>query len=143
MDNQFLFTSKGQKENSNEKLPKEVQEVLKNYVDVFLKDLPNVIPPKWQAEMKIELIIDTKPKIGSICKLSKTESEVMKKQIENLLSAGLFRPIISPWGSPALITYKKDGVMLICIHYRCWTNKRLKTNSDFLLLIECGTKQEE
>ena len=57
--------------------------------------------------MKIELKDNSKPTTGPIYKLSRSELEEMKAQIDELLSLGLIRPSISPWGSPVLLFSQK------------------------------------
>eukprot|EP00171_Calliarthron_tuberculosum_P023624 IDg23624t1 len=102
----------------------DINELLSEYSDVFNR--PTGLPPKREIEMKIELEIDAKPKIGPIYKLSVVELAEMKKQIAQLLANGYIRPSISPWGSPVLFIKKKDGGLRMCIDYRALNKKTIK-----------------
>ena len=104
----------------------ELNELLAEYEDVFPDELPRGLPPKRSVEMSINLEENTKPKIGPIYKLSKTELEEMKKQIDEALGLGFIRPSISPWGSPVLFTPKKDGSLRMCIDYRALNKNTIK-----------------
>ncbi len=112
--------------NGKDSIPKESDDLIKDYIDIFPKDLPKGLPPKRQVEMKIDLIEGTIPKKGPIYKLSKVELDEMKQQIDELLSLGLIRPSISPWGSPVLFTPKKDGGLRMCIDYRALNKQSIK-----------------
>ena len=109
-----------------DEIPRELNEMLERYKDVFPKDLPKGLPPKRPVEMKIDLIEGTNPKKGPIYKLSKLELEEMKQQIDELLALGLIRPSISPWGSPVLFIPKKDGGLRMCIDYRALNKQSIK-----------------
>ncbi len=78
----------------------ELEEILKNYEDVFPEKLPQGLPPERNIEMKIQLMEGAKPTIGPIYKLSVTELAEMKKKIEAALANGFIRPSVSPWGHP-------------------------------------------
>ena len=66
--------------------------------------------------------------MGPIYKLSRLELSEMKKQLDELLSKGLIRPSISPWGSPVLFTKKKDGGLRMCIDYRALNKQTIKNS---------------
>ncbi|XP_069147163.1 uncharacterized protein [Solanum lycopersicum] len=42
----------------------------------------------------------------------------LKEQLQDLLSKGLIRPSVSPWGALVLFVKKKDGSMHMCIDYQ-------------------------
>ena len=87
-----------------EDLPTEIKAVLKEYDDVFPKDLPPGLPPICKGhEFKIELEDDTPPVHRPLYKLSPLELEEAKKQIEYMLEHGFIQTIrLSLW-RPSLI----------------------------------------
>uniref|UniRef100_A0A2N9H8A8 Reverse transcriptase domain-containing protein n=1 Tax=Fagus sylvatica TaxID=28930 RepID=A0A2N9H8A8_FAGSY len=91
--------------------------VVKEFPDVFSKDLPG-LPP----EREIEFTIDLVPRIGPISKapyrMAPAELKELKEQLQDLLDKGFIRPSASPWGAPVLFVKKKDGSMRLCIDYR-------------------------
>ena len=102
-----------------EDLPKEIEAVLKEFEDIFPKDLPPGLPPIRKGhEFKIDLEDDTPPVHRPIYKLSLLELEEARKQIEYMLEHGFIRPSESPYGTPVLFAPKKDGGLRFCIDYR-------------------------
>ncbi|XP_073133356.1 uncharacterized protein [Henckelia pumila] len=71
---------------------------------------------------EIEFVIEFVPGTMSFSKapyrLAPTEMKELKDQLQELLDNGFIRPIVSPWGAPALFVHKKDGSMWSCIDYR-------------------------
>ena len=51
-------------------------------------------------------------------RLSTTELDKLKRQIDVLLEQGWIRPSSSPYGAPILFIPKKDGKWRMCIDYR-------------------------
>ena len=41
--------------------------------------------------------------------------EVVKKELEEMLAAGVIRPSTSPWASPIVLVDKKDGGVQFCV----------------------------
>ena len=70
------------------------------------------------VDHKIELVPDAKPVIRPTYPMSAKELEELKKQLDELESAGYIRPSKSPYGSPVLFVKKKDGTTRMCIDYR-------------------------
>ena len=109
-------------------MPKEIEAVLKEFEDIFPKDLPPGLPPIRKGhEFKIDLEDDTPPVHLPIYKLSPLELEEARKQIEYMLEHGFIRPSESPYGAPVLFAPKKDGGLRFCIDYQ-WLNKKTVKN---------------
>ncbi|GJT61893.1 putative reverse transcriptase domain-containing protein [Tanacetum coccineum] len=64
--------------------------VVKEFPEVFLKDLPG-LPPVRQE---------------------------LSNQLQELADRGFIRPSTSPWGAPVLFVKKKDGSFRMCINYQ-------------------------
>jgi hypothetical protein len=113
--------------NPPETQPKEVQQLLEKYKDVFPNELPHELPPKRAVDHHIDIIPGSAPPCRPLFKLSLTEMEELKKQLNDLLNHGFIRPSTSPYGSPVLFTKKKDGELRMCVDYRA-LNKQTVQN---------------
>ena len=84
---------------------------------IFPDDISG-LPPDREVEFTIDLIPGTEPISIPPYRMSPAELRELKAQLEELLSKGLIRPSISPWGAPVLFVKKKDGSLRLCIDYR-------------------------
>lgn len=103
------------KESETEELMK--VKVVKNFPNVFPKDLPG-LPPKREIEFEILLQEGVKPISMPPYRMAVTEMKELKQQLKELLSKGFIRPSVSLWGAPALFVKNKDGILRLCIDYR-------------------------
>ncbi|CAJ2637692.1 unnamed protein product [Trifolium pratense] len=87
------------------------------FPDVFPDDISDV-PPKREVEFSIDLVPGTSPISMAPYRMSASELNELKKQLEELLEKRFVRPSVSPWGAPVLLVKKKDGSMRLCIDYR-------------------------
>ncbi|PNX64971.1 retrotransposon-related protein, partial [Trifolium pratense] len=91
--------------------------VVCEFPDVFPEDVSDV-PPKREVEFTIDLIPGTSPISMTSYRMSASELNELKKQLEELLEKKFIRPSVSPWGAPVLLVKKKEGSMRLCIDYR-------------------------
>ena len=91
--------------------------VVKDFPDVFPKELPGM-PPDRDIEFLIELLLGTGPISKTPYRMPTKDLEEIKKQIKELLDKGYIRPSSSPWGSPVLLVEKKDGSLRMVVDYR-------------------------
>jgi hypothetical protein len=84
--------------------------VVCEYPDVFPEELPGM-PPDRDIEFIIELIPETAPIAQRAYRMNPQELEELKRQLADMLSKGLIRPSVSPWGSPVLFVDKRDGTI--------------------------------
>ena len=91
--------------------------VVREYPDVFPKDLPG-LPPHREVDFAIELEPNTTPISRAPYRMAPAELKELKVQLQELLDKGFIRPSVSPWGAPVLFVKKKDGSMRLCIDYR-------------------------
>jgi hypothetical protein len=82
--------------------------VVRDFADVFLKELPRM-PPEREVEFVIDLLPGTAPISKRPYRMSVEELQELKKQLTKLQEAGYIRPSSSPWGAPVLFVQKKDG----------------------------------
>ncbi|KAI3774607.1 hypothetical protein L1987_49166 [Smallanthus sonchifolius] len=104
-----------------EKKPKERRlediPIVRDYPEVFPKDLPGLPPPR-QVEFRIDLVPGSAPIARSPYRLAPSEMQELSNQLQELLDKGFIRPSFSPWGAPVLFVKKKDETFRMCIDYR-------------------------
>ena len=94
-----------------EKTSPKVETLLKEYQDVFPKDLPNELPPKRSIDHAIETLPGTEPPSKPTYKLLYEETAELKRQLKELLSKGFIKPSVSPYRVPVLFVQKKKGTL--------------------------------
>nr|GEZ66843.1 putative reverse transcriptase domain-containing protein [Tanacetum cinerariifolium] len=87
-------TEKKSKEKRLEDVP-----VVRDFLKVFPKDLPRVLPTR-QVEFNIDLVPGATPVARSPYRLAPSEMQDFSSQLQELLDEGLIRPSFSPWGAP-------------------------------------------
>jgi hypothetical protein len=92
--------------------------LLSEFSDVFPAELPPELPPAREVDHRIELTQSTPPNPRSVYRMSPSELDELKKQLDELIAAGFIRPSKSPFGAPVLFVKKKDGTMRMCVDYR-------------------------
>nr|GEU46093.1 putative reverse transcriptase domain-containing protein [Tanacetum cinerariifolium] len=105
------------KDISSEKKSEKDVPVVKEFLDVFPKDLPG-IPPERQGEFRIDLISGATPIAKTSYRLAPFEVKELMSEFQELLDKGFIRPSSSPWGALIFFVMKKDGSMRMCIDYR-------------------------
>nr|GFA23597.1 putative reverse transcriptase domain-containing protein [Tanacetum cinerariifolium] len=91
--------------------------VVREFPDVFLKELPG-LPPVRQVEFQIDLIPRAAPIARAPYRLAPSEMQELSNQLQELADRGVIRPNTSSWGAPVLFVKKKDGSVRMCIDYR-------------------------
>ncbi|GKC98536.1 hypothetical protein Tco_1168811 [Tanacetum coccineum] len=104
-------------EDKSEKKRLEDVPIVRDFPDVFPKDLPG-LPPTRQVEFQINLIPGAAPVARAPYRLAPSEMKELSKQLKELSDKGFIRPSSSPWGAPVLFVKKKDGSFRMCIDYR-------------------------
>jgi len=105
-------------ENPGETVPKDILCVLEKYSDVMPDSLPKSLPPRRMIDHEIELLPGAKPPAKNAYRMGPPELAELRKQLDELLSAGFIRPAKAPYGAPVLFQKKKDGSLRLCIDYR-------------------------
>ncbi|GJY48974.1 reverse transcriptase domain-containing protein [Tanacetum coccineum] len=91
--------------------------VVREFLEVFLEDLPG-LPPVRQVEFQIDLIPGAAPVARAPYRLAPSKMQELSNQLQELADRGFIRPSILPWGAPVLFVKKKDGSFRMCINYR-------------------------
>eukprot|EP00877_Chromochloris_zofingiensis_P011718 jgi/Chrzof1/67/Cz01g02120.t1 len=106
--------------------PQKLQQILEEYKDVFLEELPAGVPPERGESHVIQLEPGAKPPWRPLYRLSVTESKEVEKQIKDLLAKGYIEPSTSPFGAPVLFVGKRDGSLRMVINYRALNKLTIK-----------------
>jgi hypothetical protein len=99
-------------------LPDEIQELLEEFVDIIVDELPHSFPPMRSVIHHIDLIPGASfPKIAAY-RLTPQENEEVKRQVQELVDKGLVRESLSPCVVPTVLSLKKDGGWRMCTDSR-------------------------
>jgi len=107
-------------------IEQEVTQLLKEYTDLFPDKLPPGLPPRRPLDHRIDLIAGSTPPSRPAYRVSNSELDECRKQLDELLAQGHIRPSQSPYGAPVLFVKKKDGTMRMCIDYRALNKITIK-----------------
>ncbi|GAU33554.1 hypothetical protein TSUD_143470, partial [Trifolium subterraneum] len=99
--------------------------VVSGFSDVFPEDISD-LPPEREVEFSIDLVPGTSLISMAPYRMSASELNELKKQLEELLEKKFIRPSVSPWGAPVLLVKKKEGSMRLCIDYRQLNKETIK-----------------
>lgn len=65
------------------------------------------------------------------------ELEELRKQLKELLDAGLLQPAKSPYGAPLLFQKKQDDSLRMCVDYRALNKVTIRNNYPIPLVADC------
>ena len=85
-------------------------QVVLEYEDVFLDELPG-LPSYRDVDFTIELHLSTSPIFMIWHRMTPTELQELKVQVQELLDRGFIRPSTSPWGALVLFAKKKEKTL--------------------------------
>jgi hypothetical protein len=89
--------------------PEEVQELLDNFANIVVDELPNSLPPIRSIIHHIDLIQGESIPNKEAYRLTPRENEEVKNQVQELLDKVLVRETLSPCLIPTVLSPKKDG----------------------------------
>lgn len=103
-----------------------IDEVLREFSDVLVDELPPGEPPDRGIGHAIPLEPNTQPPFRPMYRLSRTELKEVEASLKDLLAKDLIQPSTSPYGAPILFVTKKDGSLRMCIDYRALNKITIK-----------------
>jgi hypothetical protein len=89
-------------------LPKEIQELLGEFADIVVDELPCSLPPISSISHHINLILGASLQKKAMYSLTTQENEEVKRQVQDLMDKGLIRENLSPCTFPTVLNPKKD-----------------------------------
>jgi hypothetical protein len=99
-------------------LSEEIWEMLEEFADIVVDDLPCSLPPIRSISHHIDIIPGASLPSKEACKLMPQDNEKVKKQAQGLMDKGLIRERLSPCVVPKMLSPKKDGGWRMCIDSR-------------------------
>jgi hypothetical protein len=99
-------------------LPEEIQELLEEFADIVVDELPRSLPPMRSVSHHIDLIPGASFPNKVTYRLTPQENEEVKRQVQELLDKGLVRESLSPCVVPTILSPKKDGGWRMCTDSR-------------------------
>ena len=103
-----------------------VKAMLARFADSVLAPVPAGLPSKRAVDHKIKLEPNSHPPFKATYRMSFTELEEVKKQLQELLDKGFIQPSASPYGAPILFVRKPDGSLRMCVDYRALNQQTVK-----------------
>jgi hypothetical protein len=99
-------------------LPEEIQELLEEFADIVVDELPCSLPPIRSISHHIDLIPGASLPNKATYRLTPQENEEIKRQVQDLMDKGLIRESLSPCVVPTVLSPKKDGGWRMCTDSR-------------------------
>jgi hypothetical protein len=99
-------------------LPDEIQELMGEFADIIMDELPHSLPPMRSVSHHIDLIPGASLPNKSAYRLTPQENEEVKKQVQELLDKGLVRESLSLCVVPTVLSPKKDEGWRMCTDSR-------------------------
>jgi hypothetical protein len=90
-------------------LPEEIQELLGEFADIIMDELPRSLPPMRSVSHHIDLILGASLPNKAAYRLTPQENEEVKRKVQDLLDKGLVRESLSLCVVPTILSPKKDG----------------------------------
>ena len=107
-------------------VPDGVAQVLKEFADIMPPELPKTLPPRREIDHKIELLPGSVAPAQAPYRMAPKELAELRRQLNELLEAGLIQPSKAPYGAPVLFQKKQDGSLRMCVDYRALNKVTVK-----------------
>ena len=107
----------------------ENQNLLKEFVDIVVYDLPDELPIVKSISHHIDLIPRANIRNKEAYRMTPTENEEIKSQVQDLSNKGLVRESLSPCDVPIVLIPKKDGGWRMCTDSRAINKITIRYNS--------------
>jgi hypothetical protein len=116
---------------SMDDLHEEIKELLDNFANMVVDELPNSLPPIKSICHHIDLIPGESIPNKVAYRLTPRENEEVKNQIQELLDKGLVRESLSPCAVPTVLSPNKYGGWRMCIDSRAISNITIRYRFPF------------
>jgi hypothetical protein len=95
-------------------LSAKIHELLDNFVDIVVDELPHSLPPIRSISHHIDLILGASFPNKATYRLTPQENEEINNQVQDLLDKGLVRESLIPCAVSTVLSPKKDGLWRMC-----------------------------
>jgi transposase InsO family protein len=99
-------------------LPEEIQQLLGEFADIIVDELPCSLPPMRSVSHHIDLIPGASLPNKAAYRLTPQENEEVKRQVQDMQDKGLVRETLIPCDVPTVLSPKKDGGWRMCTDSR-------------------------
>ncbi|POW19016.1 hypothetical protein PSHT_05141 [Puccinia striiformis] len=106
------------------------------HLNMFRKKEAQTLPPRQKYDFRVELTPGATPQASRIIPLSPAENTALETLVEEGLSNGTIRRMMSPWAAPVFFTGKKDGNLRPCFDYRKLNAVTVKNKYPLLLTMD-------
>jgi hypothetical protein len=96
-------------------LPSTILNVLQEYEDFFLDEVPPGLPPKRGIEPQIDLVPGASLPNQAAYRTNPEETKEIQKQVEEVIKKGYVKESLSHCVVPVLLVPKKDGSWRMCV----------------------------
>ena len=107
-------------------LPKEVEPLIQEFIDVFPEELLEGLPPIRDIEHQLDLIPGASLPNKPAYRTNPKEAEELQRQVRKLLDRGYVRESLSACVVPTLLVPKKDETWRMCVDSRSVNNITIK-----------------
>jgi hypothetical protein len=90
-------------------LPEEIQQLLGEFADIIVDELPCSLPPVRRVSHHIDLIPGASLPNKAAYRLTPQENEEVKRKVQDLQDKGLVQESLSPCAVPTVLSPKKGG----------------------------------
>lgn len=132
----FAVRVKPKPKPSTMKVHRKFVDIVEEFEDVLIDEIPDELPPFRDVNFEINLKTDEPPPVRPVIRLSTSELQELKRQLQLLLEKGLIRPSSSPYGAPVFFVKKKSGELRMVCDYRALNKITIKDSNPLPLINE-------
>lgn len=101
-----------------EDLSEEIRNILNDFADIIMDELPNSLPPIMSISHHIDIIPGASFPNKEKYSLTPQENAEVGRQVQELMDKGLIRESLSPCVVPTILSPKKGGERRMCTDSR-------------------------
>lgn len=104
--------------------------------DMMPPKLPKMLLPRQLIDHRIELLSGAKPPAQVPCRMTPLELVELRKQLNELLDAGLIQPLTAPCGALVLFQKKQDETLHMSVDCQALNKVTIKNKHPMPLVVD-------